>query len=265
MSGTLGFVAFLDSREKAIAVWLLAAVVLVAIKGDGLGSSFLGVLRTLVAPKVLGLFVAAGLYVATVVFLASELGIWHTSATKATLYWFFGTGVILAASATQASPREPTLVRKLLRRALKLTILVEFLVNLYVFPFAVELLLVPLVFLFLAMQIVAEHREDVEPARKFISGVLGALGLGLLAYVALRALTDPSGLATRENAEDFLVGPALTLALLPFLYLVAWESQRELDKLRRRAASFDDRGLGPDHTETTPQHDSATPATRTAA
>ncbi len=231
---TLAVLDFLNSREKALVVWLVAIFAFAALKSGDLGSSFLGVLRVLCSSKLLLLFGSAALYSAALVVLGRELGLWHTSAIKATIYWFFGTGVILAGNATQVSPEDPAFVRKLLRGALRLTILVEFLVNLYVFPLVVELLLVPLILLFIGMQVVAEYEADKAPVRKVINGLLGTIGVGLMLYVVVRALGDLGGFWTRENAEDFLVAPVLTLALVPFLCLVAWVSKRELDNLRKR-------------------------------
>lgn len=234
MSGALALVDVLNG-EKAILFWLVAIVAFVAIKsnGNGLGSSW-GAFRALASTKLLLLFGTAAVYLGVLVFLGNEAGFWHTSATKATVYWFFGTAVILVGSATQVSPDEPALVRKLLRGSLKPTILVEFLVNLYVFPVGIELLLVPLLLLFVGMQVVVEHEPNMVQARRVVSWVLGTIGVGLMLYAALRALGDWDGFWTRENAEDFVVAPVLTLALVPFLCLVAWESRRELDNLRRR-------------------------------
>jgi hypothetical protein len=62
--------------------------------------------------------------------------------------------------------------------------------------------------------------------------VIAAVGLLYLAYVFIKALGNLDGFLTRENAEDFLVGPALTIALIPFLYVVAWLSLREQRTLR---------------------------------
>ena len=215
-------------------LWLVAMVALPEIKSDGVGSSFLGVLRALASPKLLLLFGSAALYSSALVVVAKEAGLWQTTTAKATVYWFFGTAVILVGNATQLSPDDPAFVRKLLRGSLKLTILVEFLVNLYVFPLVVELLLVPLLLLFVGMQVVVEHEPNMVQARRVVSWVLGTIGVGLMLYAALRALGDWGGFWTRENAEDFVVAPVLTLALVPFLCLVAWESRRELDNLRRR-------------------------------
>jgi hypothetical protein len=66
------------------------------------------------------------------------------------------------------------------------------------------------------------------------AGVLKAIGLGLIAYMVVSAATDLSGFLARKNGEDFLTAPALTLALVPFLFLVAWASRREQANLRKR-------------------------------
>jgi hypothetical protein len=51
------------------------------------------------------------------------------------------------------------------------------------------------------------------------------------------AISNFDGFLTRKNAEDFLVAPALTLALVPFLFGVAWVSRREQENLRQRFRS----------------------------
>lgn len=95
----------------------------------------------------------------------------------------------------------------------------------------------PLLFLLIGMQVVVDQGPNMIPVRKVVNVVLGAIGAGLMLYVAARALGDWRGFWTRENAEDFLVAPVLTLALVPFLCLVAWESKRELQNLSQALAS----------------------------
>ncbi len=103
MSGTLAVVDVLNPREKALVLWLVAIVVFAAIEGDGVASSFLGassVCYAEAAPP----FGSAALYSAALVFLGKEADLWQASATKATVYWFFGTAVILVGRARQIAP-----------------------------------------------------------------------------------------------------------------------------------------------------------------
>jgi hypothetical protein len=76
--------------------------------------------------------------------------------------------------------------------------------------------------------------------RGLIDGVLVAAGVLYLGYFFVRALGDLDSFLTRHRAEDFLVGPALTIALIPFLYALAWMSRREQDNLRKRLRSASD-------------------------
>jgi hypothetical protein len=100
------------------------------------------------------------------------------------------------------------------------------------------------------MQVVVGYEPNMAPVRKVINSVLVTIGVGLMLYVAVRALGALGGFWTMENAEDFLVPPVLTLALVPFLCLVVWVSRRELDNLRKHWLGGTTRGaLG--HTQAT--------------
>ncbi len=95
----LAILDFLNSREKAVIFWTVALVAFVAFKSDGLGSSLLAVLRSIFLTKLVLLFGAAAFYCSLLVLAANKLGLWHASATKATIIWFFGTGVVLTGTA----------------------------------------------------------------------------------------------------------------------------------------------------------------------
>jgi hypothetical protein len=226
---------FLNSREDSILLWAVAILAYVTYKGPSIWLSFFGLTRLIFASKLTILFGSAALYSAAVVLLAKKLGLWHTTALKETIYWFVGIGVVLVGDATQATPN-PDYAKKVVRRLLKVTLVIEFVVNLYVFPLAVEIVLVFLVLAFAGMQALAEHKPSStdQTTRKVIDGVLIGIGVFLFASFAVRALSDLDAFLTRETAERFLVVPALTLAFIPFLYLVAWFSPWEQARLRKR-------------------------------
>jgi hypothetical protein len=199
------------------------------------------VVCSLLASKLLLLFGSAAVYCAGVVSLARWLGFWHTTAVKETIYWFITGGAVLAGRAVEhAAPFDRAFYLTLIRHAIRFTIVVEFLVNLYVFPLLVELVLVPIIVLFVGMQVVAAHDDSVKTARKPIDAVLIAMSLFLLIHAAVRAISDPGGLFTQENLESVLIAPALTFAFIPFLAAWAWISRRELDNVRKQVwADYD--------------------------
>jgi hypothetical protein len=237
-SGTrlvLALVDFLNSREDAILVWTIALIAFVVWKGgEDFWASIAAFVRAAAAPKLLVLFGSAAAYCAAVVFAAERAGLWHSVTLKETVYWFVGSGIVLVGNATHASPGDARYFRKVLRNAVSVTIAIAFIVNVYVFPLAVELILVPIVLLLVGMQVIVENDAKYIALRRAIDRLLVAIGLFVLAYFAIRAITDLDGLLTRERVEALLVAPALTLAFIPFLLAVAWVSRREQERLRKR-------------------------------
>jgi hypothetical protein len=146
------------------------------------------------------------------------------------------TAVVLVGEAVaRANPSDREFRRRVLNRVVGITILIEFMVNLYAFPLAYELVLALLAILFIGMQVVLQHEAGTDPSvRKLVDWVVIALGLIYLAQFLGAALRDEEGFLTRGHAEDFLVGPVMTLALIPFLYGAAWVSHREMENLHKR-------------------------------
>jgi hypothetical protein len=225
----------LDSREKAVLVWALVALAWAVIKVDGFVASVGEILRVLCG-KLLLPFLLLASYCAGVVVAAQAVGLWHTTAINETVYWFFGTGVLLVGRAIEAANKAHWAhwARTILRPALRLTLIVEFLINLYVFPFGVEIVLVPFVVLIVLVEAVAALDPAQAPAQKFSSGVITTIGFCLLAYVFVRLFSHLSGFLTREHAEDFLLAPALTLASFPILFVVVRWVRSDTAAVRRR-------------------------------
>jgi hypothetical protein len=226
----LAIIDFLNSREDAAVLWAVAFLLFLLVTSRGqILSSFLDVFRAL-ALKLLLVFGAGAAYCAVVVYLAAWGGLWHRGTLKETAYWFAAGGIAMTAYAIEKSPKGFGYLRDFLRHALGLTIVAEFVVNLYVLPLFFELLLFP-VFVGLAYAQVA----GLDPAkRKVAERVTTYLGFFLLTYVAVKAVTDLDGLLTRDTLEGLLVAPSLTVAFVPYLYCVGWIVRREQENLDKR-------------------------------
>jgi hypothetical protein len=236
MHSTSAFLSILDSREKAAVIWLAAIVGYGTLKARrDIGSPVVLLLRTIFHWKMLLLFGAAAGYCVAVVAVARWAGLWQPTAAKETVYWFFTGGIVLVGGAvSRAKPSDPDFYRDVLRQAVRATIVIEFLVNLYVFPFFVELILMPIMLLLVVAQLIATNDPALASLRRPIEVVLIATGVFLLVHVTVAATGDPTGLVSRENAETLLIAPAFTVAFLPFLGAWAWVSRREQENLRRR-------------------------------
>ena len=70
--------------------------------------------------------------------------------------------------------------------------------------------------------------------RSFIDAVVAFIGLAYLSYFLARAAGDFQSFASEDTLEDMLVGPVLTVLLLPMLCVFSWWSRREQRTLRHR-------------------------------
>jgi hypothetical protein len=230
----LGILDFLNSREDAVVLWatVFFVSVLVASRGEIL-SSFADVFRA-VALKLLLVFGAAAVYCALVIYLAELAGLWHVGTLKETLYWFAVGGIPIIALAIERSPKGFGYLRDVMGRAVALTFIVEFVVNLYVLPLFFEFVLVVPFSIWLAYAQVAGQKNLA--MRRLAEKATTYVGFFVIGYITLRAATDLDGLLTRDTLESFLVAPALTLAFIPFLYFLGRIVRSELanlDKERR--------------------------------
>ena len=182
-------------------------------------------MRAALSRKLLLVFGSVLAYSGGLVFAAGRLGLWHVGALKETVYWFVGTAIVLVGQAVMIERGAPSLLRRVLVRVLAITALAEFVANLYAFPLGVELPLTLLLIVFVMLQAYAPYDQNATPVtRKFIDVVVTFIGVTYLSYFLARVISDPCGFFNRSTAEDMLVGPALTVALLPVLYGLAWWS-----------------------------------------
>jgi hypothetical protein len=101
---------YLNSREDAILIW---TVLILAFAFSRNGRAIAGSLWSVVCAlfgKVLILFGLAAAYSAAVLILANRVGLFHASATREAVYWFFGVGLVLVTdellSGETVSPRD---------------------------------------------------------------------------------------------------------------------------------------------------------------
>ena len=160
------------------------------------------------------------LYIAGIVFLFYKLKLWDLSLLKNTIYWSFGGAFILFFNVNKALESENYFI-KIFKDCFKLIIFVEFLSNLYSFNIIVELISIPILVFTGAMLGFSENKAEYKPVKNLFNGVLILYGLGVLVFSVLRLSDNFNSLLTIENLKSLLFGSAMTLSLIPFLYIIA--------------------------------------------
>ena len=208
----------LTTREIAVVVWLIIAGAFVLSKRD-VRSSLWNVLRISTQPVILAIAVSMTAYVLGIVLALRSVGVWSLDLMKDTIVWFLFGGIPLAFSSFASRSNDYHFLGTFLD-TIRVTVLVEFLVNEYTFSLPAELVFVPVVTMILMLRGYASAFEEYSQVHSILGWMQGIVGLAILAFVVSRAIGDIDSLLTMQTAQELLLAPVLCLLLLPFVYAV---------------------------------------------
>jgi hypothetical protein len=207
----------LNTRETALVAWL-AVFLLWALAKREVRGSFGQVLKTILTSKwVGGVIGATAVYAVLTIVLLRYVGYWENEMAKTAALWFFGIAMVAIFRTNRTHARY---FRRLVLDNLALAAVVEYVVNLHTFPLLVELVLVPLTFLLVGVQAVAEVYPQQAAARKPVVWLLSVLGLTAVSFSLVYLVRHFEEVATAEAIKDFLLPLILTVLFLPYLYVV---------------------------------------------
>lgn len=214
-----GLFSQLDNREQAFLFWLVLGL-FAASFSKGVRASLAGIATATLSKPVLLVFAAMSVYLATIILAANRLDVWHFDMAKDTIIWAIGPALVMVFNHDGAG-RDPHHFKAALVSTLRATVVVGFIYNLYVFHLAIELILLPVLFLLACVLAVADRNAEYASVKRLMQFLLGALGLAILSYAASRIALEFDAFASTRTLESLLLPVALTLAFIPFIYALA--------------------------------------------
>lgn len=230
-----------SSREKALVVWIFVLLIFMLSKKE-IRSSFFQVLKMMFLSKLAFVFIGTIIYAALISIVLQQVSLWNILLLKDTLFWIVGTAFVLVMGIGKATS-ESRYFKKLALSVFTLSIMVEFVVNLYTFSFWVEMILIP-VFVFIGGMLgIAETDTKYGLVKKILNSILVAFGLFSILYAFAQLMSSFSSFTTLYNLRTFIIGPILSLGYIPFLYLFALVMTYETLFIRIKMFTKKDRGL----------------------
>jgi len=170
----------LNNREIAVAIWLLIVCIWALSKGS-VRSSVIGVLRALFAKKIILPVLCMLLYSSLLVIVFEKVGFWDISATKDTILWFFGVAFVMFVNINEVAADE-NYFRKTIKDYVKMIFILEFIVNLYSFDLAAELVVVPVASFLVVMSAVASLKPEHKQVKSVLDYALGLFGIVVIVF-----------------------------------------------------------------------------------
>lgn len=175
------------------------------------------------------------MYVVMMIYGLSRLGLWDSSLLKGSLIWFFSVAVFSLFQVNKFS-ESPHKLKGLVANSFKLVVVIEYLVGVYTFHFAVELVLVPLVVFLSALVAFSEAKPEYESVHKFLSAVLAIVGAAILGSVMCLVVKEFQQIANRQAASEFALPAILSALYTPFIAFMAVYSTYQTVLIRLRCS-----------------------------
>ncbi len=174
-------------------------------------------------PFVAIMLTTSTLLAAAITICLAWVGYWRPAMIPTTVAWFVGTAIVGTFSMGGVGE-----LRRLATRTVAFAAVVEFVSNAYTFPLPAELLLVPFVVILVTLTSFADRRPEFAITRAPFKVLCAVLLVGTLAPTIVYLVQNAGQIASAERAREFLLPLILTVAFLPYFYLVqmvvVWQS-----------------------------------------
>jgi hypothetical protein len=208
----------LNGREMAAAIWFAIGLTVCLTRSDlrpGIG----GLAVALTRAKLFATLLLMAAYVGVIIVLAARLGAWDPGLAGATVAWVLGSATVLLMNAIRHT-HESGYLRRAIVQSAGVAVLIEGLVNLYAFPVYVEFFTLPALALLAATAAFADGKPEYASVRRLINVLLGTVGFSFTLYATIRLATSLSGATLAQHARSVALPVWLSLALLPYTYVV---------------------------------------------
>lgn len=160
------------------------------------------------------------LYVCLMVYYLKNLNFWDFSYLSVTVIWFVAVAMSMFVNVSHLS--ESGRFKDVVWDNLKIAAIIEFIANLYVLNFWIEFLfIIPFSAILGGLLGVASVNYKGQKIESCLNAIAAILGTSFLGYAFFKIVTDFQGFASLYNLKEFLLPLIFTVALLPFIYVLA--------------------------------------------
>lgn len=208
----------LNNREIAVAIWILIAIIWV-LSQPKIREALIQVIKAFFAWKLVISYVLMFTYITLIIIPINAVGLWKLAHLPVTTLWVLCVAFVMLFEFLKAN--DQNFFKNSIKNNLKALVILEFIINLYVFNLWFELILVPIFVIFGGMIAIAESDKKYELVKKLFNNIMAFIGSALLSYAIYNVVTDFKHFATLENFENFYLPILLSIMFLPFVYFVA--------------------------------------------
>lgn len=212
MENLKNILSLFSNRELALFTWLLVPIAFTLLN-QKMRSSIFQVIKALFSKAFLKIYLFLALYQALIVFSLNKTLLWNT---KDYIFWLFTVALVLIFSFKKVN--KPGFFKNIIIDSIKITVIIEFIINFYNFSYFLELILLPILVFFSLIIVVSDTEKKHKQVSNVFNGVMSIIGLLYFGLSCYWTFIDKSNFYSISTLNSFLFPIVLTISFLPFLY-----------------------------------------------
>lgn len=214
-----------NNREVSLFIWFCIALAF-SLSKETIRKSLRDLIKAAFHKALVRIYLLMLIYIAFLIYMLSEVGLWDFDQTKTTIIWTFTAALVTLFRHDQIR-EDPNYFKKAVRDNINFVAVIEFVVTFYSFPFLVEFILVPASFFVVAVYEFSKLQEENKIVVDFFDKLSTPFGLLVLTYAGHNFYIYAGEFFVWGTLTDFTTPIILSLLFLPFVYMVAVYSSYE--------------------------------------
>lgn len=215
----------INNRDIASFFWVVVVSLFLIIQSIKTKSNLLNTVKDVFVAasqyKIIIIFFILLINTLLSVYVLTYLDLWDFSQTKNTFLWLIVTGLAIIGKSF-SSDNYKNLLNETILTNLKLTIFLEFFINLYVFSLPIEIFLVFITSILVILSVFSENKNEVNElkAHQFLNTILSAIGILLFIITTYKFIENPDNFLNPLTLLNLITPINLTLLSLPSILIL---------------------------------------------
>lgn len=217
--------SFISPRELAMLVFFLLLFIFMFKSSP---KNLIHLLKALMSPKLIIVFLGGIVYLVLWVLLLAMVGLWEMSLLKETFVYIVTSTALVAKSID--IPKNKNLFINQVWDNIKITTIIAYIINLYSFPFWMEMLLLITISFFVMIQTFAKSKDAIryegiiKIANRIVNLCLWVYLIGFMHWLT----ENWHDVFSKTNFYCLLLPVVLGIIFIPYMYVIALYSSYEL-------------------------------------
>lgn len=214
--------SFFSNRELALLIWIIIVLVYFLIK-DKWRCYLKRIITSAFALKLVIVYITLIIYAFVIILLLYLINIWKIYLLKDTIIWLLFSA--LATAFTLINIKNFSYFTGLIKSNITVTAIVQFIINLYSFSLAIELIMLPIIVFTTALSAYSEYYtkngQDYHKVHSCLNILLSIIGIVYLGFTFYKAIIGFDSINWIDISQQLMLPIILTILFIPYYWLLA--------------------------------------------